>query len=289
LKKLAGIPVEAVISSEFPESCHVDENTLVLAITQSGETADTIRAARVAREGGAKLACLTNVVGSSITRESDISCHTFAGPEVSVVATKTFAAQVAFLLLLSVRAAIRKGVNAKKLEKELNKAPDLIRKTLKDVAPWAKRFAENHWKVSDIYLIGRGMGLPIVLEGALKLKEITYIHAEGMSAGELKHGTLALIENGTPVLAVVLPGETRDRMIGNIEEVKARGAHVVAVCSDEKLRAHAHEAVVLPPTDELLTPLLYILPFQLLAYYICIRRGQDPDKPRSLAKSVTVL
>lgn len=284
LKKLAGLPVEAVISSEFPESCHVNEKTLVFAITQSGETADTIRAARVAKAGGAKLACLTNVVGSSITRESDLSCYTFAGPEISVVATKTFAAQVAYLLLLSARAA-----EEKKIEKELSRTPGLIREVLREVMPTTKKLARKWWQKNDIYLIGRGIGYPIILEGALKLKEITYTHSEGMPAGELKHGTLALVENGTPVIAVVQPGETVPKMIGNIEEIKARGAEVVAISSMEEIKQHAHRAIVLPFIDELLSPLLYILPLQLLAYHICVRRGHDPDKPRSLAKSVTVL
>ncbi len=289
LAKLADFPTEAVISSEFQESCRVDRDTAVLAISQSGETADTLKAIKIAKSHGAKVACLTNVVGSSITRESDLVCYIFAGPEISVVATKTFAAQVSFLLLLASKIAELKGLNSKEFEKDLNAAPKIIRSVLSEVEPKVKSLAKKYKNSRHIYLIGRGLGYPIVLEGALKLKEITYVHSEALPAGELKHGTLALIEKGTPVIAVVPLGESRARMVSNIEEVKARGATVIAIASkDDEVKKHAEEFVSLPKIEELLSPLGYIVPMQLLAYHITVERGQDPDRPRSLAKSVTV-
>ncbi len=292
LAKLADLSVEAVISSEFQESCKVDGKTALLAITQSGETADTLKAVRVAKAAGAKVACLTNVVGSSITRESDLVCYTYAGPEVSVVATKTFAAQVAYLLLLAIYLAREKGLSkprADELLKKLQGIPDIALKVLSSVESQSKKLAKRYRGAQHIYLIGRGIGYPVVLEGALKLKEITYIHSEAMPAGELKHGTLALIEEGTPVIAAVPPGESRARMVGNIEEVKARRATVIAVAEEgDEVKAHVDEFIPIPPTEELFSPLLYIIPLQLLAYHTTVERGQDPDRPRSLAKSVTV-
>ena len=292
LAKLADLSVEAVISSEFQESCRVDGKTVILAITQSGETADTLKAVRVAKAGGAKVACLTNVVGSSITRESNIVCHIYAGPEVSVVATKTFAAQVAYLLLLAIHLARERSLPKSKADElimKLRGISDALRAVLTGVEPQVKKLARRYRGVQHIYLIGRGIGYPVVMEGALKLKEITYIHSEAMPAGELKHGTLALIDQGTPIIAAVPPGESRTRMVGNIEEVKARGATVIAVAEEgDDVKGHVDEFIPIPPTEELFSPLLYIIPLQLLAYYTTVERGQDPDRPRSLAKSVTV-
>lgn len=292
LAKLADLSVEAVISSEFQESCRVDGKTVILAITQSGETADTLKAVQVAKAGGAKVACLTNVVGSSITRESNIVCHIYAGPEVSVVATKTFAAQVAYLLLLAIRLARERSLpksKADELIKRLGGISDVMRAVLTGVEPQVKKLARQYRSAQHIYLIGRGIGYPLVMEGALKLKEITYIHSEAMPAGELKHGTLALIDQGTPVIAAVPPGESRARMVSNIEEVKARGATVIAVAEEgDDVKGHVNEFIPIPPTEELFSPLLYIIPLQLLAYHITVELGQDPDRPRSLAKSVTV-
>lgn len=292
LAKLADLSVEAVISSEFQESCRVDGKTVILAITQSGETADTLKAVQVAKAGGAKVACLTNVVGSSITRESNIVCNIYAGPEVSVVATKTFAAQVAYLLLLAIHLARERSLpksKADELIKRLGGISDVMRAVLTGVEPQVKKLARQYRSAQHIYLIGRGIGYPLVMEGALKLKEITYIHSEAMPAGELKHGTLALIDQGTPVIAVVPPGESRVRMAGNVEEAKARGATVIAVAEEgDDVKGHVDEFIPIPPTEELFSPLLYIIPLQLLAYHITVELGQDPDRPRSLAKSVTV-
>lgn len=292
LAKLADLSVEAVISSEFQESCRVDGKTVILAITQSGETADTLKAVQVAKAGGAKVACLTNAVGSSITRESNIVCHIYAGPEVSVVATKTFAAQVAYLLLLAIHLARERSLpksKADELIKRLGRISDVMQAVLTGVEPQVKKLARQYRSAQHIYLIGRGIGYPLVMEAALKLKEITYIHSEAMPAGELKHGTLALIDQGTPVIAVVPPGESRVRMAGNVEEAKARGATVIAVAEEgDDVKGHVDEFIPIPPTEELFSPLLYIIPLQLLAYHITVELGQDPDRPRSLAKSVTV-
>ncbi len=292
LAKLAKLPVEVAISSEFKEIGSLDSGTVVLAISQSGETADTLKAVEAAKAAGAKVACLTNVVGSSIARMSDLVCYTYAGPEVSVVATKTFAAQVAYLLLLAIHVAEEAGLPKTRrdfLITELKSIPEATRKLLAKVEPQVKKLARRHLRTRNIYLIGRGIGYPVALEGALKLKEITYIHSEGMPAGELKHGTLALVEKGTLVVAVVQPGESRGRMVSNIEEIKARGAKVVAIAEDGNgLKGHVDELITVPKTEELFSPLLYMIPLQLLAYYITVGRKQDPDFPRSLAKSVTV-
>ena len=293
LAKLVNLPVEAIIASEFQESCKVDKKTAIVAITQSGETADTLKAVRVAKSAGAKIACLTNVVGSSITRESDVVCHTCAGPEVSVIATKTFAAQVAYLLLFAIYLAKKEGriskAKADELFAKLRTIPDVLRAIITRVEPQIKKLAKRYRDVGHFYLIGRGIGYSIVMEGALKLKEVTYIHSEAMPAGELKHGTLALIEKGTPVIAVVPPGNARVRMLGNIEEIKARGATVIVVAErGDEVKKHVSEFIPMPQNEELFTSLFYILPLQLLSYRIAVERGQDPDKPRHLAKSVTV-
>jgi len=277
LSKLAGLSVDAVLSSEFLESCKIERGELVIAITQSGETADTLKAARAAKENGAKVACLVNVVGSTITRESDLTCYIHAGPEISVVATKTFTSQLAYLLRLAL------SLSSRKLN--LLRLPEMMETVLKQVQLEVKKLASRYQSIEDIYLISRGIGYPIAMEGALKLKEVAYIHAEAMAGGELKHGTLALIEEGTPVIAIVPPGEVRSRMFSNIQEVRARGAKVVGVASE---KIPDVETFVLPPCDEILFPFLSILPLQLLAYYLAVKRGCDPDRPRHLAKSVTV-
>jgi glucosamine--fructose-6-phosphate aminotransferase (isomerizing) len=292
--KLADVSAEVPISSEFQESCMVDEGTVILAVSQSGETADTLKAVRVAKAKGAKVACLTNVVGSSITRESEVVQHTYAGPEIGVAATKTFAAQVTYLLMLAFHLAEKRRRisknELKKLVAELQEVPAIAKEVLERVEPQTKEIAERYKDAPNFYFIGRGIGYPIMLEGALKLKEIAYIHSEACPAGELKHGPLALIEQGVPVVAAVVPGTARSRMLGNIEEVRARGASIIAVAAegDEEIEKHVGELIRVPQTNELFAPLTYILPLQLLAYYISVERGFDPDKPRHLAKSVTV-
>jgi glucosamine--fructose-6-phosphate aminotransferase (isomerizing) len=294
LAQLTGMSAEVVISSEFQESCIADKGTVLLAISQSGETADTLKAVRVAKANGAKIACLTNVVGSSITRESDLVCHTYAGPEIGVAATKTFSAQVAYLLSLAIRLAEKQGRKSKgeldELAAQLHRIPEVIQSTLQMVEPKVKDIARQYKDATNFYFIGRGIGYPIAMEGALKLKEIAYIHSEATPAGELKHGPLALIQPGVPVVAVVVPGASRGRMLGNVEEVRARGGEVIALAveGDVEVEKHVAELIQIPKTHELFTPLVYILPLQLLAYFISVERGLDPDRPRHLAKSVTV-
>jgi glucosamine--fructose-6-phosphate aminotransferase (isomerizing) len=292
--QLAGISVEVVISSEFQESCMIDDDTVVLAISQSGETADTIKAVKLAKENGARIACLTNVVGSSITRESELVCHTYAGPEIGVAATKTFSAQVAYLLQLVIHIAkIRKCISRAEFDgliAQLRDTPKITQKVLRTVEPLVKNIAKRYNHALNFYFIGRGIGYPIVMEGALKLKEIAYIHSEATPAGEMKHGPLALIVPGVPVVAAIVPTASYLRMMGNVEETRARGGTIIAIAAEDnrEIVKHATDLVRIPKTQELFTPLTYVLPLQLLAYYISVERGLDPDKPRNLAKSVTV-
>ncbi|KXB02766.1 hypothetical protein AKJ43_00585 [candidate division MSBL1 archaeon SCGC-AAA261D19] len=294
LAKLADFSAEVVISSEFQESCIPRKNDLVFAITQSGETADTLKAVRVAKEKGSRAACLTNVVGSSITRISDLVCFTHAGPEIGVAATKTFSSQVTYLLLLAHYMAKDRGYITSKGYREkvsqLKKIPASEKDFLERITPQIEKLAKKYRNLSECYFIGRGIGFPIALEGSLKLKEIAYVNSVAYPAGELKHGPLALVEEGTLLLALVTPGSARERMIGNIEEVKARGAEVVALAPEglNEVGKHVEEIVSIPSSREIFSPLIYVLPLQLLAYCMGIERGYDPDKPRHLAKSVTV-
>ncbi len=294
LAKLAGLQAEAVVASEFSESCGGNGRMALLAITQSGETADVLRAVRTARALGGRVACLTNVLGSSVTRESQLVCYTRAGPEVSVVATKTFTSQVAYLLLLSLRLGEEsgrlRGSERRELLSSLLRSPRLMEDTLRSTSPRSRELARGLLREEHLYLVGRGLGYPIAMEGALKVKEISYLHAEALAGGELKHGTLALLERGTPVVAVAVPGEARGRLMGNLEEMRARGARMIVLAEegDEESRRHADVLVRVPRTGEFLSPLTFILPLQLLAYHLSVGRGLDPDRPRSLAKSVTV-
>ncbi|WP_297553136.1 glutamine--fructose-6-phosphate transaminase (isomerizing) [Thermococcus sp.] len=269
----------------------IDENSLVIAITQSGETADTLAAMKLAKRKGAKVLAIVNVVGSMATRIADLTLYTHAGPEIGVAATKTYTTQLAVLTMLAIELARTLGTAdeeyLKELEEGLRRVPDLIEDILNLNEP-LRELAEGLKDRENFFYIGRGIGLPTALEGALKLKEISYIHAEGLSAGELKHGPLALIEDGIPVVAIAPNGKTFDKMLGNIEEAKARGAHIIALGSSERLREVSDAFIEMPDLDETLTPIPYILPLQLLAYHLAVLRGNDPDKPRNLAKSVTV-
>ncbi|MCS4542200.1 MAG: glutamine--fructose-6-phosphate transaminase (isomerizing) [Euryarchaeota archaeon] len=294
--KLAKLSVDVIISSEFKEAAvpTLDENSLVLAISQSGETADTLAAIRAAKEKGAKILAITNVVGSSITRESDCVCYTHAGPEIGVAATKTFAVQLIDLFLIAVYLAkIRKTLpkyKIKELLKQLERMPDIVHKVIDSQETKIMELAEELKDVQDVYFLGRGISFATASEGALKFKEISYIHSECYPGGELKHGPLALIEKGVPVIVVIPPGDNYDKMIGNIEEVKARGAKVIALASekDEKIAKLVDDVIKMPEVDEISSPIPYVAPLQLVAYYVSTARGLDPDKPRHLAKSVTV-
>ncbi len=294
---IARFPVDVQIASEFRYVTKnlVDEDTLVLAISQSGETADTLAAVREAKERGATTIALTNVVGSTITREVDHVIYTHAGFEKAVAATKTYTAQLAALYLLAVELGRHMGEitdsEAEDYLRELESVPEKLEKILswemeRELAVMGGRYKEKpNW-----FFIGRGPGYPTAMEGALKLKEITYQHAEAYPAGELKHGPLALIEEGVPVVAVVQPGGVYEKMLANVEEVKARGATVISVADegDDVVEEHSDHVIRVPSITEEFSPIVYTVPLQVLAYYMSVARGIDPDYPRNLAKSVTV-
>jgi glucosamine--fructose-6-phosphate aminotransferase (isomerizing) len=266
-------------------------------ITQSGETADTLAALREAKRDGACSLAICNVVGSMATRETDGTVYTHAGPEIGVASTKAFTSQLVALYLLGLRLAQIRGVLSAEASKPhvdaLLQLPLLLEQALK-IAPDIEEVAARFYNRTDFLYLGRGINYPIALEGALKLKEISYIHAEGYPAGEMKHGPIALIDERMPVVTIAPHDHVFEKMIGNMQEVKARGGSVVAVTThgDDKLRTildPAHDFVIeLPPTPELLTPIIMVIPLQLLAYDIAVRRGCDVDQPRNLAKSVTV-
>ncbi len=269
----------------------LDENTLVIAITQSGETADTLAAIKLAKRNGAKTLSIVNVVGSMATRISDLVLYTHAGPEIGVAATKTYTTQLTVLAMLAIALARHLGTADEQLlnalEKGLYELPNLIAEALKHEEN-LKELAEALRDRKDFFYIGRGISVATALEGALKLKEISYIHAEGLSAGELKHGPLALIEDSVPVVAVAPPGRTFDKIVSNIEEAKARKGFIISLGDNDELMKISDVFIRMPEVDELLSPILYVVPLQLLAYHLAVLRGNDPDKPRNLAKSVTV-
>ncbi len=269
----------------------IDENTLVIAITQSGETADTLAAMKLAKKKGAKVLAIVNVVGSMATRIADLTLYTHAGPEIGVAATKTYTTQLTVLTMLAVELARVLGTvdedYLNELENGLKSVPEMVESVLK-YDGGLRELAESLAEKSDFFYIGRGISVPTALEGALKLKEISYIHAEGLSAGELKHGPLALLEDGVPVVAIAPSGRTLDKMVGNIEESRARGAFIITLGDNEELKRVSNAFIEMPEVDELLSPIVYVVPLQLIAYHLAVLRGNDPDKPRNLAKSVTV-
>lgn len=294
IEQWARIPVEVAVSSEFRYNDPiVDDETLVVAITQSGETADTLAGVREARERGAKVIAITNVVGSRVTRESDGVIYTHAGPEIGVAATKTFTAQIAALTVLALKLAQAKGTLGEEqidsLWQELGTVPDVVETILEDLGELEECAAAFTHASSSLFL-GRGVGVPIAMEGALKLKEISYIHAEAYAAGEMKHGPIALITDEVPVVVVGTQGHTYEKVVSNIQEVRARGAQVIVVATsgDEDIRHHAEHILQIPPTSEVLSAIPVSIPMQLLAYYIAKARGCNVDQPRNLAKSVTV-
>jgi glucosamine--fructose-6-phosphate aminotransferase (isomerizing) len=298
LEKLARMPVEVDYGSEYRyRSPIVAKNTLAVVITQSGETADTLAALREAKQGGACSLAICNVVGSMATRETEGTIYTHAGPEIGVASTKAFTSQLVALYLLGLRLGQARGVLSPEASKPhieaLLQLPQLLEQTLK-LAPDVEEIAARFHNRTDFLYLGRGINYPIALEGALKLKEISYIHAEGYPAGEMKHGPIALIDERMPVVAIAPTDDVFEKMIGNMQEVKARGGSVIALTTrgDQKLASildPANDFVLeVPRAPELLTPIVMTLPLQLLAYDIAVRRGCDVDQPRNLAKSVTV-
>jgi glucosamine--fructose-6-phosphate aminotransferase (isomerizing) len=295
LEKWVGIPVEVDIASEFRyRRLLLGPDVLVITISQSGETADTLAGLRLAKELGATVIAICNVVGSTITRESHGTIYTHAGPEIGVASTKAFTSQLtAFFLLTLYLAKIRKTADdatLKQLGRGLLDLPAVIEQELPRLHAELEVLAEQFVQCRDFLYLGRGLNFPIALEGALKLKEISYIHAEGYAAGELKHGPIALIDKDMPVLALVPPDAVYSKVVSNIEEVKARHGRLILVGSarDEHLSDLADDLIVLPAVHPEMHPLLYCIPLQLLAYHIAHRRGCDVDQPRNLAKSVTV-
>ncbi len=294
LEGLARIPVEVDVASEFRYRDPIlEEGSMVIVISQSGETADTLAALRESKERGFKVLAIVNVVGSSIAREADACLYTWAGPEIAVATTKAYSAQLAALYMMAMKLAKVKGTvderRFSRLLTDLKRLPDQIERLLGQKEK-IQHFANRYLGARDIFFIGRGIDYAISLEGSLKLKEISYIHSEAYAAGELKHGTISLIEDGTLVVAVSTQPALFQKTISNIVEVKARGAFVMAVTSeDNKAIEKASDYVVyLPETDPYFTNSLAIIPLQLFAYYVAVGRGCDVDKPRNLAKSVTV-
>jgi glucosamine--fructose-6-phosphate aminotransferase (isomerizing) len=295
IQELAGIPARATVGSEFRYSPPpLDARTLVIAVTQSGETADTIAPTRLAHDRGCPVVAVTNTVGSAITRLADAVLFLGAGPEIAVAASKTFVTQVTTLVALAAAIARLRGALDEATERELGRAlralPDAAARALANNAPGARDLARRYVNSRGFMFVGRGAGYPAALEGALKLKEISYVHAEGYPAGELKHGPISLLDAECPLVAVATRSAVYDKVISNVMEGRARDARVIAVATegDEQIERFADDVCWVPDTHELLSPVLAIIPLQLFAYHTAVARGTDVDQPRNLAKSVTV-
>ncbi|HBF0594970.1 TPA: glutamine--fructose-6-phosphate transaminase (isomerizing) [Clostridioides difficile] len=294
IEKFVNIPVITDIASEFRYSDpFVDENSLVILVSQSGETADTLAVLRDSKAKGARILSITNVVGSSIARESDDVFYTWAGPEVAVASTKAYTTQITSLYMIALDFAIKKGTITREfydsMISKMKEIPSKIQEIL-DNEEYIKEVAKTVVSSEHAFYLGRGIDYSLAMEGSLKLKEISYIHAEAFAAGELKHGTIALIEKGTPVIAIATQEKLFEKMVSNMEEVRARGAYVVAIAQshNKDVEKAADKIIYIPNSDDILSPILAVVPMQLLAYHVSVLRGCDVDKPRNLAKSVTV-
>ena len=295
IQEWAGIPARATVGSEFRYSPPpIDGRTLVIAVTQSGETADTIVPTRLARERGAPVIALTNTVGSAITREADRILFLQAGPEIAVAASKTFVAQVTTLVILAAAIAKTRGSLGAEAELELGAAlhelPAAAARAIELNAPGARALAAKYVNSRGFMFVGRGYTYPTALEGALKLKEVSYVHAEGYAAGEMKHGPISLLDADCPLVAVATRSSVYEKLVSNVMEGRARDARVVAVATqgDEQIERFSDDVCWVPDTHETLSPVLAIIPLQLFAYHVAVARGTDVDQPRNLAKSVTV-
>jgi len=293
-EELAGVPTEVDIASEFRyRGPLVGKDDLFIAITQSGETADTLAAMREAKKRGATVITICNVVGSTASREAAGVIYTHAGPEIGVASTKAFTAQLTALYLFALFfGALRKTLSTDDVKKQLADLvhiPALVERCLESDES-IETIAKKYFKASDFLYLGRGPNFPVALEGALKLKEISYIHAEGYPAGEMKHGPIALIDENMPVVVLAGKNSVYDKILGNIEEVKARGGIVIAVINEDdgEIKKRVHQTITVPSTNHLLMPIVMAVPLQLLAYHIAVLLGADVDQPRNLAKSVTV-
>ncbi len=293
LEEFARTPVEVEYASEFRyRDPIIERGAVMFVISQSGETADTLAAMKEAKRKGAKVFGICNVVGSTIARESDAGIYLHAGPEIGVASTKAFTSQVMVLSLLSLLMARMRNLGASKgidIVNEMKALPKKVEKILQ-THELIKEIAKEYHQSQNFLYLGRGYNFPVALEGALKLKEISYIHAEGYPAAEMKHGPIALIDESMPVVFIATKDSTYEKITSNIEEVKARSGRIIAIATegDEEISKRADHVIYIPPTLEFLTPILTIIPLQLLAYYIAILRGCDVDQPRNLAKSVTV-
>ena len=294
IEELARVPVEVEYASEFRyRNPIIKKNDVVLAISQSGETADTLSAIQIAKERQALIYGICNVIGSSIAREAHAGSYTHAGPEIGVASTKAFTVQVTILTLMALQLAQSKGTisqtRLRTILYEMEQVPEKVKQTLKLDAK-IKEIAAKYFEAKNFLYLGRGLAFPIALEGALKLKEISYIHAEGYPAAEMKHGPIALIDENMPVVFIATNKSAHEKIVSNIQEVKARKGKVIAIIleGDETIKGLADDYIEVPDTDELLSPLVAIVPLQLLSYHIALMRGCNVDQPRNLAKSVTV-
>ncbi len=294
IEKLARIPVEVEIASEFRyRDPIVDEKTLTIIVSQSGETLDTLAALKEAKKKGSRILSIVNVVGSSIARESHDVFYTWAGPEIAVASTKAYTTQLIALYTIALYVAKLKGTlkdeEIAAIKDEMLTLPSLVEEVLKHKSI-IQKFATKNSNTRDVFYLGRGIDYAVALEGSLKLKEISYVHSEAYAAGELKHGTIALIEEGTIVMAVLTQDELYEKMVSNVKEVKARGAFVFAIAKEGNTEVEkvADHTLYIPKVSDILAPAVAIIPLQLLAYYMAVEKGCDVDKPRNLAKSVTV-
>lgn len=293
IETLARIPASAELSSELRyRNSVVEPDTIYFAVTQSGETADTLYAMRELKRKGARVLGICNVVGSTIARESDGGVYTHAGPEIAVASTKAFTSQLAVFYVFALLMARMRDMSVsagQRFVKELQGIPEKVREVLKQ-RDHIQALAKKYYKVRDFLFLGRGLEYPVALEGALKLKEISYIHAEGYSAGEIKHGPIALVNEETPTVFLVPQDALREKVISNMKEIKARKGPIIAVCTegDKEVAAIADDIIPVPMVDELFYPFILIIPLQLFAYFCALELGRDVDQPRNLAKSVTV-
>jgi glucosamine--fructose-6-phosphate aminotransferase (isomerizing) len=293
LEELARIPTEVEYASEFRyRNPILSRDDLAIFISQSGETADTLAALREAKDKGAKVMGICNVVGSTIATDAGVGCYTHAGPEIGVASTKAFTAQIAVLSILALHLGRLRNLSPEvhgAILDDLERVPDLVERVLQTNDEVKKIAADFEGKNNCLYL-GRGINFPIALEGALKLKEISYIHAEGYPAAEMKHGPIALIDQNMPVVVIAVQDPVYDKVMSNIEEIRARKGYIIAVATegDNRIASCVDKVIYVPPITPLLTPFLTVVPLQLLAYYIAAAKGCDIDKPRNLAKSVTV-
>ena len=290
-ENLCKIPIEIDMASEFRyRNPLVNDNTLAIFISQSGETADTIQALKLAKQKGATTLAISNVIGSSITREADIYIYTHAGPEIAVASTKAYTAQVVLLNIIALyfaqilELADEDAIND--IKKEILSLPSKVEETLK-ASEKMKKLARDIYQVKDTFFIGRGIDYPVAMEGSLKLKEISYIHSEAYAGGELKHGPIALIENGFPVIGIMTDEKLLEKSISNVQEVISRGAKTIVI-TNQNIDKDFDYIIKIPKINKYLSPILSVIPLQLLSYYISKEKGLDVDKPRNLAKSVTV-